>query len=422
MNLTKCLQFMFSGKMLNSSRTKIQIRKCLQANLESASGVKKSSNCHFVAASRFCLNMTHPSRNLLNSRNCECSSIRNYHMLHVSFSSSLASVVHKHLIRSRSQVLASCFSLSSETLSSALDQSSIGIRDVTPGKASEQSVSNGELNENYGHHISKGDYSGSHETLSLGDSSCGVDQGINAVERNDMNYEYSKETTQVNHMFSENNDGNHDIYAELYFNLVNQENGKLQNVRLDQPDEEVLNTFDSYAQMYSKLIKSGGTDIKESEVRLTHIDTDGKAVMVDVGDKTTSLRQAQAEGRIYLGPEAARLVKDNKMKKGDVLTVAQIAGITAAKQTAQLIPLCHNINLTKVDVACVLNEKCNSVDITSLVRTIGVTGVEMEALTAVSIAALTVYDMCKAVTHDMIISDVRLVSKSGGKRDFQRSH
>ncbi|BFZ06920.1 hypothetical protein BsWGS_09959 [Bradybaena similaris] len=409
-----------AGKMLNSSHTKIQISKCLQANILPAAGVKKSSNCQHLFTSRFCLNMTHPSRNLLNSKNCECLSIRNYHIPHVSLSSSLSSVVHKHLIRSRYQVLASCLSLLSGTLSSALDQSSVGISDRSSGKASEKSVSNGELNENYGHHISKGDCCGSHETLSLKDSSCGY-QGINAVERNDMNYEHSKETTQVSQMFSDNCDGNHDVYAEFYFNLVSEKHVMLQNVHLDHPDEEASQTFNSNVQMYSGPTKSGGTGIKESEVRLTHIDTDGKAVMVDVGDKTTTLREAQAEGRIYLGPEAARLVKDNKMKKGDVLTVAQIAGITAAKQTSQLIPLCHNINLTKVHVACVLNEKCDSVDITSLVRTIGVTGVEMEALTAVSIAALTVYDMCKAVTHDMVISDVRLVSKSGGKRDFQRS-
>ena len=108
------------------------------------------------------------------------------------------------------------------------------------------------------------------------------------------------------------------------------------------------------------------------------------------------------------------------MKKGDVLSVARLAGIMAAKQTAQLIPLCHNIILTKVDVQCYLLEDEPVVEILSTVRTVGQTGVEMEALTAASVAALTVYDMCKAVTHDMVIYDVMLISKSGGKKDFLR--
>ena len=153
---------------------------------------------------------------------------------------------------------------------------------------------------------------------------------------------------------------------------------------------------------------------------LTHTDNEGKAVMVDVGSKPPTLREARAHGSIYLGPEASRLVKENKMKKGDVLSIAQLAGIMAAKQTSNLIPLCHNINLTKVSVTCELVEHTHTVDISSLARTIGQTGVEMEALTAAAVAALTVYDMCKAVTHDMVIGDVKLMSKSGGRRDFKR--
>ena len=149
---------------------------------------------------------------------------------------------------------------------------------------------------------------------------------------------------------------------------------------------------------------------------LTHTDSSGRAVMVDVGEKAVTAREARARGRIWLGPEAFRLVLENKIQKGDVLTIAQLAGIMAAKWTSSLIPLCHNIALSKVDVKCTLNQAELSVDLESRVRTSGVTGVEMEALTAVSVAALTVYDMCKAVTRSMVISDVRLVTKTGGVR------
>lgn len=143
--------------------------------------------------------------------------------------------------------------------------------------------------------------------------------------------------------------------------------------------------------------------------KLTHTDSEGKANMVNVGDKPSQLRIAKAEGTILLAPETIQLVKDNNMKKGDVLTVAQIAGIQAAKQTASLIPLCHNLLLTKVDVKLELTE--NGVLAKSEVHCIGQTGVEMEALTAVSVALLTVYDMCKAVDKGMVVERVRLVEK-----------
>ncbi|XP_076463698.1 molybdenum cofactor biosynthesis protein 1-like [Babylonia areolata] len=152
--------------------------------------------------------------------------------------------------------------------------------------------------------------------------------------------------------------------------------------------------------------------------KLTHTDDSGRAEMVDVGEKAISMREARARGRVYLGSQAFALVRENKMKKGDVLTVAQLAGIMAAKNTAQLIPLCHSITLTKVDVRCWLEEGEQAVDVEAVVRCTGRTGVEMEALTAVSVAALTVYDMCKAVTMDMVISDIRLVMKTGGKRQY----
>lgn len=155
---------------------------------------------------------------------------------------------------------------------------------------------------------------------------------------------------------------------------------------------------------------------------LTHIDNSGRANMVDVGSKPITTRTAEAAGEVVLGETAFRLVQNNKLAKGDVLTVAQIAGVMAAKRTSDLIPLCHNIPISKVDLMLELNPDNFSVMITSQVKTTGVTGVEMEALTAVSVAALTVYDMCKAVTHDIVIQEVKLISKTGGQRgDFQRT-
>jgi cyclic pyranopterin monophosphate synthase len=146
--------------------------------------------------------------------------------------------------------------------------------------------------------------------------------------------------------------------------------------------------------------------------KLSHTDSQGKANMVDVGHKESQLRIARAEGWIRLGEETLRLIAENTMKKGDVLTVAQIAGIQAAKQTAALIPLCHTLLLTKVDVNLEVIE--GGVKATSAVHCIGQTGVEMEALTAVSVALLTVYDMCKAVDKQMILENIRLIEKRKG--------
>ncbi len=145
-------------------------------------------------------------------------------------------------------------------------------------------------------------------------------------------------------------------------------------------------------------------------MELSHIDNKGKANMVDVGDKPNQVRQAKATGFIKLNPETVNLIRENQMKKGDVLTVSEIAGIQAAKQTPSLIPLCHTLMLTKVDVKAALTDKGVKVD--SLVRCIGQTGVEMEALTAVSVALLTVYDMCKAVDKAMIIEEISLLEKT----------
>jgi cyclic pyranopterin phosphate synthase len=143
--------------------------------------------------------------------------------------------------------------------------------------------------------------------------------------------------------------------------------------------------------------------------KLSHIDSDGKARMVDVGDKPESHRMARATGFISLDRKTISLVRDGMVKKGDVITVAEIAGIQAAKQTAQLIPLCHNLLLTKVEVTCQVEDE--GIRAESMVKCTGQTGVEMEALSAVSVALLTVYDMCKAVDKNMVIKEVRLVSK-----------
>jgi cyclic pyranopterin monophosphate synthase len=144
--------------------------------------------------------------------------------------------------------------------------------------------------------------------------------------------------------------------------------------------------------------------------KLTHTDKKGKAVMVDVGDKENQLRIAKASGHITLAPETIRLIEANLLKKGDVLSVSQIAGITAAKKTSELIPLCHNIVLDKVKVEASIDK--TGVGIISEVKCYGKTGVEMEALTAVSTALLTVYDMCKAVDKKMIIDNIFLTEKT----------
>lgn len=143
--------------------------------------------------------------------------------------------------------------------------------------------------------------------------------------------------------------------------------------------------------------------------KLTHTDKKGKAVMVDIGDKEIQLRIARARGHIILGIETLKLIRENLLKKGDVLTVAQLAGINAAKQTSSLIPLCHNIVIDNVKVDAIIDS--TGVQVNSEVRCTGKTGVEMEALTAVSVALLTVYDMCKAVDKKMVIDTISLTEK-----------
>ena len=153
----------------------------------------------------------------------------------------------------------------------------------------------------------------------------------------------------------------------------------------------------------------------------THFNEQGRAKMVDVGEKPVSRRTATAAGRVLVNEATFSLIRSGGMKKGDVLTVAQIAGVMGAKRTPDIIPMCHPILMDGINLELELDEAQHSVEIRATVSCGGRTGVEMEALSAVSVAALTVYDMCKAVQKDMVITDVRLVSKTGGVHgDYQR--
>ena len=153
----------------------------------------------------------------------------------------------------------------------------------------------------------------------------------------------------------------------------------------------------------------------ENNAVLTHFDTEGNARMVDVSGKTETVRVAEAAGNIKMSEQAFDLVKSGSMAKGDVLGIARVAGIMAAKKVDALIPLTHPLMITKIDISFDLCSEDSSIEIFATVGICGKTGVEMEALTAVSIAALTVYDMCKAVDKSMVISNIRLLKKTGGK-------
>lgn len=145
----------------------------------------------------------------------------------------------------------------------------------------------------------------------------------------------------------------------------------------------------------------------------THFNQDGRAYMVEVTDKQDTSRTAVASGKIYMKQETIEAIKNERIKKGDVLCVSQIAGIMGAKKTSEVIPMCHPLMLTGVDLHFIVG--IDHIHIEAEVKTIGKTGVEMEALTAVSIATLTIYDMCKAIDKEMIISDIKLLKKTGGK-------
>ncbi len=155
--------------------------------------------------------------------------------------------------------------------------------------------------------------------------------------------------------------------------------------------------------------------------KLSHIDDDGKAAMVDVSDKDVTERSATARGAVIMAPETMTLIKENGIKKGDVLAVARLAGIMGAKKTPELIPLCHPLALNAIEVELSLDPDRNAVDISATCRVAGRTGVEMEALTAVAVAALTIYDMCKAVDRAMRLTEIRLVEKSGGRSGTYRA-
>ena len=152
----------------------------------------------------------------------------------------------------------------------------------------------------------------------------------------------------------------------------------------------------------------------------THFDEHGQSRMVDVSDKAITKREATARGIVRMHPKTFEMIVQKDMYKGDVLEVARIAGIMGAKQTSGLIPMCHPLNITGVEISYALLQEAHAIEIEATVRITGKTGVEMEALTAVSVAALTIYDMCKAVDRGMAISEIRLVKKSGGKSgDFE---
>lgn len=186
---------------------------------------------------------------------------------------------------------------------------------------------------------------------------------------------------------------------------------------VDVVEEQVLEGLTDYKSAPSVTEEQGSESLSNT---LTHTDNSGKLNMIDISTKADTDRVAVAMATIKLGEKVFNLVKQSKAKKGDVLTVAQIAGITAAKRTSELIPLCHNIPLSKINVDLDLRENSHSLVITSLAKSYGKTGVEMEAIMAATVAAVTVYDMCKAVSRDMVISEIKLVKKTGGVRgDYQ---
>jgi len=159
---------------------------------------------------------------------------------------------------------------------------------------------------------------------------------------------------------------------------------------------------------------------QSTKPQLTHLDKDGNATMVDVGDKPTTQRSAIATGKVLMQPETLNAIQQGNLKKGDVLTTAKLAGIMGAKRTAELIPLCHPLPLTYIDVGFDVLADESAIQITATCRTQGQTGVEMEALTAVNVAALTIYDMAKAIDRAMQITDIHLVEKRGGVHgDYQ---
>ncbi|XP_004497242.1 cyclic pyranopterin monophosphate synthase, mitochondrial isoform X1 [Cicer arietinum] len=198
-----------------------------------------------------------------------------------------------------------------------------------------------------------------------------------------------------------------------YASSIQELNKEMESVFGELPPDGLASSVSGSCENNKPHLSSRSTG--ESSFELTHTGNSGEAQMVDVSPKESSQRNATAVCKVILGKKVFDLVLANQMAKGDVLTVAKIAGITAAKQTSNLIPLCHNIGLTHVQVDLRLNHEDFSVTIEGEAASMGKTGVEMEAMTAVSVAGLTVYDMCKAASKDITITDIRLKHKSGGK-------
>lgn len=158
----------------------------------------------------------------------------------------------------------------------------------------------------------------------------------------------------------------------------------------------------------------------KQEPQFSHLDEKGDARMVDIGGKPATARSARATASVHMAAETIRLLKSQELPKGDVLSVAHVAGIMAAKETHRLIPMCHPLNIEHVEISFAIDEPAGAVRVAAAVRLTGKTGVEMEALTAASVAALTIYDMCKAVDRDMVISEIRVTEKRGGQSDWHR--
>ena len=220
-------------------------------------------------------------------------------------------------------------------------------------------------------------------------------------------------TSQFIRQYSSDSGGNNDDPGELSGAYWEQQYQHRFGQPVASPLQSLLSNTGATSNKTSAATDSSNYDDKGAQ--LTHTDSSGKANMVDVSAKTPTVRMSKAKATMYLGKKAYELVKSNQSQKGDVLAVARIAGIIGAKKTSDLIPLCHNIPISKVSIEFAMNDDDFSVDIFSEARTVGVTGIEMESLTAASVAALTVYDMCKAVTHGIVITDVKFLHKSGGK-------
>lgn len=205
-----------------------------------------------------------------------------------------------------------------------------------------------------------------------------------------------------------------DAYYKLYHNLFAQQNKETNEQDVTYPPSN--DYYDTFLNI-NKLAEGSLTETVKQH-KLSHTNDLGEANMVDVSHKPNTYRIAIAHAKVYLGKEAFDLVCQNKFKKGDVISTAKIAGIMAAKQTSMLIPLCHPLSLNKIAVNVHLDDGNKAIEIECQANTLGKTGVEMEALTGATVTALTVYDMCKSVTHDIVISDIQLVHKSGGVSSY----